>query len=485
MTSLTRQIHIVHLSDIHFGDRHTFNPELPASGGAVAVPGHPTVLQKLLEDLREPDPGCPVIVCITGDVATKASGEEFARTEEFVRGLAEAAVYGKVRGLESIFLVAGNHDVVFTGETERERCARWFDFTNRLLSRSEALGHPRDADEVRDLIDEIGVVVVCINSSMYVQQRTPDEVRGRIDHSQLDFIESQLERIEGDRLDSAIRVALIHHHPVLIPDLAEAGRGYDAVHDSGRLLSLLRKYGFHLVLHGHKHNAYTFTEDSRSAFRTDDHQPILIAAGGSLSSRELPPGKDACNCYNRITVKWHPAARQARLRVETRGLAQYDQHGVPLLPARWRWRTLRRDDRHFYAGRCVPTPRRFPRVELSEADLRRRNDARSREYQRLRGNMPVAEVMPSLDPDQAYEVRLWIEPHRKDGTIRRELPVEVTWFAGDNFPAIRLTPDVDSHFCTKLDYWGPFLAQAALKFSDGCEELTHIYAMMPQSYSTD
>jgi hypothetical protein len=83
-------------------------------------------------------------------------------------------------------------------------------------------------------------------------------------------------------LQRAIKIALIHHHPVLIAALAEPGRGYDAVLNSGRLLTILRKHGFHMILHGHKHDPYVFTEDSRSAFRTSSQNPILIAAGGSV-----------------------------------------------------------------------------------------------------------------------------------------------------------------------------------------------------------
>jgi hypothetical protein len=82
-----------------------------------------------------------------------------------------------------------------------------------------------------------------------------------------------------------------------------------------------------MILQGHKHDPYVFTEDSRSAFRTSSQNPILVAAGGSVGSTELPTNR--WNCYNRISIKWHPAAGQARILIETRGLANFIRQSMP------------------------------------------------------------------------------------------------------------------------------------------------------------
>ncbi|MEZ5952199.1 MAG: hypothetical protein R3C12_24015 [Planctomycetaceae bacterium] len=83
-------------------------------------------------------------------------------------------------------------------------------------------------------------------------------------------------------------LALIHHHPVLIPALVEADRNYDAVLRSGHLLNLLNKYGFHLVLHGHKHWPCTFTVDNK----THMTKPLSARYSSPLAvqsvSKELP-----------------------------------------------------------------------------------------------------------------------------------------------------------------------------------------------------
>ncbi len=73
--------------------------------------------------------------------------------------------------------------------------------------------------------------------------------------------------------------------------------GYDAVHNSGKLLTILRRHGFHVILHGHKHDPYVFTEDSRSAFRKTDQTlsslqlvARLVAASFRLTDRTATTG---------------------------------------------------------------------------------------------------------------------------------------------------------------------------------------------------
>jgi hypothetical protein len=81
---LTRQLVIVHLTDIHFGEKHRFNPPRSASGDRPYEAGYPTLLEKLRSDLNREDPGCPVILCLTGDLVETADAKEFGQAEEFI-----------------------------------------------------------------------------------------------------------------------------------------------------------------------------------------------------------------------------------------------------------------------------------------------------------------------------------------------------------------------------------------------------------------
>ena len=479
---LTRQLSIIHLSDVHFGAKNRFNPAITAHGDRATEDDYPTLLDKLAADLAEEDPECPVCICITGDLTETGAIEEFQLAERFVQDLANTPIFGVARGLSNVFVIPGNHDVRFDAADVGIRWQQWSEFHNRLTGEAVIRERPWDLVRLHDRVDDLGTVILSLNSAIYVQQGKPDQVRGRIDIKQLDRAKSYLEAFEHDRLQSAIRIALIHHHPVLIPALVEPGRGYDAIDGSGLLLTLLRQYGFHLVLHGHKHHPHTFSHDVGAAYSSAQQSPLLIVAGGSISSTALPSLPNSQNCYNRIMVKWHPGARQSRVRIDTRGLRTFNPDGTEELPTRWRWETLRLDDRSFMLGEGKPTPRYRTYRDFSstlDVDADRK---RVKEYERTRGNLPVVEVMPSLVAGQAYEARAWIVHHGPETDESR--PIEVIWRAGGKFPVLAISREVDPLFCVVFNYWGPALVQATLRFEDGAEEAVCVYARMPTDYSS-
>jgi 3',5'-cyclic AMP phosphodiesterase CpdA len=470
---------ILHLSDLHFGEKHRFSPPKTPSGDRPARTGYPTALEKFAEDLQHPDPKCPVLYCLTGDYAEYGKTSEFGEAEAFVKGLWETPAFGSKRGLDCTFFVEGNHDVDFEAKEMRTKHAAYAQLMADLHKQHFDANAPNDWPIVHNRIKEYGVVVVTLNSSMYVQKDSPEAQRGNVDVQQLGNLEKGLKAIPAEDLHGAIKIALIHHHPVLIPALAEPGRGYDAVLNSGTLLTILRRHGFHMMLHGHKHDPYVFTEDARSAFRVTHQNPIMVAAGGSFGSTELPDRRD--NCYNRISIKWHPAASQARILIETVGLSVIDEDGQEALPSEWKWTVLRREDLHFLKGECIPT--RHPGAETLQppAAQLKADDHRGKEYERLRGNLPVVEVRPSLRPDQGYEAIVWICEH---GEAKK--PESVTWSAGPKFPTImRIDRDVDPRYCATFDYWGPMLIQASMAFDDGAVEHAFVYARIPDDCSEE
>ncbi len=114
-----------------------------------------------------------------------------------------------------------------------------------------------------------------LNSEIFVRKDEDNRYRGEVDPQQITKVDTLLSQVPPD----FVKVALIHHHPILIPDLAEPGRNYDAVLNAGQLLRFLRDNGFHAILHGHKHNPFVFTEDSQSAWTGTTRQPIVVVAG--------------------------------------------------------------------------------------------------------------------------------------------------------------------------------------------------------------
>ncbi len=350
-------------------------------------------------------------------------------------------------------------------------------FLNQLYGDATASTDPSKWTVVHSEIEGGDAVILNLNSSMYVEKGKPDQDRGHLDVQQLSRVQEELEKLDGRRLKQAIKIAMIHHHPVLIPPLAEPGRGYDAVHNSGTLLTILRRFGFHMILHGHKHDPYVFTEDSRSAVRQTFQNPILIAAGGSVGSTALPVGRS--NCYNRISLKWHPAAGQARILIETVGLSVLDADCNEALPAKWKWSVLRREDTHFLKGECIPSRAEGAVAVPQTVEERKSIDKRPAEYERLRGNMLCVEVRPSLRPKQGYEAVVWLTPHGRQDDAN--VPAAVEWSAGQKFEfKTAVKRGVDPAFCATFDYWGPMLLQADMTFSDGQKVLGFIYARIPE-----
>ena len=481
---VTHQLHIIHLSDLHFGSDHRFNVPATIMGDNPTRKGYPTLLDKLSEDLASPEVDS-LLVCISGDFAHTADYREFRAAEDFIKGLGALKVHGKVRGVGAVYLTPGNHDVNYTKSEIGERWQQYTAFANRLRGTNVPDAQPVEHVALYDRVDDLGAIILCLNSSIYVQKGTPNEKRGEVDVTQLKRVEELLDGFSKRKnLDQAIRIALIHHHPVLIPALAEPGRGYDAVENSGSLLCILRRYGFHLILHGHKHNPFVFAEDSESAWNTSG-QPIVISAGGSVSSTSIPEQyKERSNCYNRIVVKWHPAAKQTRVSVETRGLSVFDAGGKEDLPQNWKWKTLKKVDKQFYAYQCVPTPKAEKSRSFNEKAMKASESARIKEYSRARGNMPVVEVLPSLVEGQAYEARAWLVPH-PSAEFPRELPLRVTWSAGRMYPTITVDVSQDERFCASFHFWDSMLLQAKLEFKAERPQsvCVYVYARLPEDCS--
>jgi len=434
------QIRIVHLSDIHFGSKHNCMHPDP-TGSSEGIP----FLEKLiLEDLKDPtwayslwatskqdNLATPLILSVTGDLTERAESNEFKRAHDFLSTLSTQSLIDTTISLNNLFVVPGNHDVDFKKQNAEERFQSYCTFYNKLLSDNRKIIQPHESQSLTQVHvrPESKLVVIEINSCQYVEKETYDESRGQVDLLSIANLRKDLDRIETETM-GFIKVALIHHHPILIPTLVDPNQGYDAVLNSGSLLKLLREQGVHLILHGHKHYPQVFSYDPESAWSEKSGIPQLVIAGGSCGSTDLPYGTRCCNTYNVITVKWSPKANYARVQMITRGLKRVDEDG-PLDPDQWSWSTLRIFDRTLGPFNIVPKPsfgERLPKPERSDEHEK----VRSEYYNHLRFNMPVVEILPSLLPDQAYEARVWLEPFKR-GQRQNEYPVKVTWSAGPWF----------------------------------------------------
>lgn len=445
--------------------------------------GYPSLSEKLSEDLSNQSFDGPVLLCASGDFAERAEPEEFAAAEKFLQEMFASEFDGFDLEPKNTFVVAGNHDVSYAKSDIGLRSQQWTEFYNRVFGSNFARENPLDMCTAHDLIDEYGCVIVTLNSSIFVEKDTPDESRGRLGIQQLAQIERQLEDFDSERLKNCIKICMIHHHPVLIPQLAESGRGYDAVTEAGQLLQILKRFNFHVVLHGHKHNPFTFTDDVEAATTTGDPHPIFFSCAGSIGSSELP-GDGISNCYNIVTIKYHPDGDQFRVRCETRMLTTHNEDGRKRLPPNWGWQSAKVYDSFFQK----PITRKPEVISVSEGPSVREFKSEIDEvyekerrgvYERSRGYFPYARVRPSLMEGQAYEAVCEVVQHPSKNLPQQKPPVRVVWSAGKMFEVKEIYRDADPKYSITLQYYGSMLIQARLFFDDGHEAVEHIYAPIP------
>lgn len=482
----TNQITVVHFSDLHFGSHHICNPEASASGDGI-----PELADLVCSDLSS-DFGAtfgnqttensqdepPVLVAVTGDFTQRAEHGEFEQASNFLSKIASNKILNQTVDKSDIFMIPGNHDVVFTKSTSDERFQPYASFYNKFFSGVRPHIFSHDALSITQ-IHKINkgdnkILVAEINCCMYVQNDTVDASRGQVAVEAITKLRRELITLKNNSdFNDYIKIVLIHHHVVLLPSFIESGRGVDSVVHARHLLELLSEYDFHIILHGHKHYPHIFSYDPLPLWNENETKiPQLVIAGGSCGSSELPDTTSACNTYGVIQIKWHPAAKQARIKIITRGLKRKGQMGL-LTPDLWKWETVNVSEKIVTPHHSLPT---IKKAKLSKGA----NDERIAYYEKLRGQMPVVEVMPSLIPEQAYEARVWITPHGRTLTEDKEL-LTVEWSAGSKFAVQTATKDTNSNFCIAYHYWGPMLIQAKLTFKDGHEAIGFVYARMPKN----
>lgn len=486
------QLRILHLSDTHFGPHHRCGPE----DHTHSMEGYPSLFELLKRDLNTetfPHPAWrqggaspnPLIVVFSGDLTEFAKPEEFNAAHLLLSNLVSEEILGTKLTLSNVFVVPGNHDVVYDAENPETRIEHYTSFYSKLYEEFRPPITPDNAVQLSQLrVDnDNGIIVAEINSAHYVQKNTPDEQRGNVDMKVIGNLRKALLDIPEKQRIRSVRLAVLHHHPVLVPRLVEPGRGYDAVANSHHLLTLLRDFGFHLVLHGHKHYPHVFSYDTDSAWSGEQAPAMLVVGGGSAASRQLPSGQERCNSYNLVALKWHHAAGEARVRIMTRGLVTEDGGGEAA-PDLWRWKTLRNIDRRLDQRHELPAPiapsRRTPINAEAEAK-------RAEVYSATHRNMVVSEVLPSLVPGQAYEVRAWVVPNvDRDGRAKSGwvAPERVCWSAGEYFPRKEIARQDDPRFCCAFNYWGSMLLQAEMFFTDGTRGFGYTYARIPDFDAT-
>ncbi|MBZ5491305.1 MAG: metallophosphoesterase [Acidobacteriia bacterium] len=215
---------------------------------------------------------------LPGDVSHLAQPAEFELASKFVLEVVKRLQVGK----ENIIFVPGNHDVDWTvlkspdptGFRRRQRYAPleskdWI-FRKIMKRASHGVLSPPHFCVWRFK----NVFAVGYNSS-WEDDPTVAIHHGGISDKHLAELDQHLASDPPDPLQ--VKIFLVHHHPLQYSDPIEANPDFSIMTNAGRLLDLLRRHNFDLLIHGHKHlpNFETHIVSSSS--------PLAVLCSGSFS----------------------------------------------------------------------------------------------------------------------------------------------------------------------------------------------------------
>src|SRR5690348_740655 len=103
-----------------------------------------------------------------------------------------------------------------------------------------------------------------------------------------------------------------------------------------------------------------------------------------------------------------------------------------------------------------------PKVAATDGPF---DEQRAAILQSSRRNFPAVEVLPSFNPQQNFEARVWIEAQKDKPEY--ELPDRVEWSAAMNFPEVVTCPgSTNTDFGARFTYHAPMLIQCRLFWKD-------------------
>jgi 3',5'-cyclic AMP phosphodiesterase CpdA len=306
---------IAHISDLHISD---LEPEektnlewfgqilaqLKFKVDVVADKHDEHKLDALKNKFRELRPD---LIVVTGDITNYGDLKSFRKAVEILTELKDIAQAKRV------ICIPGNHDCLAERVAHLRNKSRWdkaFIWFVSKFNRETAMIRQTSFDQkVLDLLETNGLQLLRnyqdimkkeeygeVNPSIPVGVPTPwGEIifflfnstndpgymanEGRIGQFQYNALNKYLDNPdERERFERAVRVALLHHHPIENPriDASAVDRGYDAMVDGARLMTYVGRRGFHLILHGHQHVPYMWR-------MVPDQIPNIAAAGSAIA----------------------------------------------------------------------------------------------------------------------------------------------------------------------------------------------------------
>jgi 3',5'-cyclic AMP phosphodiesterase CpdA len=266
---------IIHLSDLHLTDDASWdNLAVIAEVIKKDLPRPPQLLVVSGDFLNHPDDGA---MARLGRVARKVTFRKPVRRLEHVSQELEKIRASCAPGCQLV-VVPGNHDHRNFGN-----------FAARLGSRSFDRIFERWREAKTATIDGRLVCVFTLDSN--TNNPRINSARGMVGKKEYlrfrgEF--SRLEKAHPNEFASALKIVVLHHHPLPIADSDKTGitnsDAFLGLDDSGIFLREMATHQIDIVLHGHKHHA--FNSRIEIAAPSVRRGLAVIAAGSATKDRE-------------------------------------------------------------------------------------------------------------------------------------------------------------------------------------------------------
>lgn len=219
---------------------------------------------------------------IPGDISNTAQHAQFDLASSVILEIAEVL---KVSS-DKILYVPGNHDLDWQMMNRQDQDPTNFYKELRYIAlKDNKLIFEQIMGEIDGHVltepwfsvwNYSNLFVIGYNSA-WEDTPTASPHHGSIKQDHLLKIDSLLSK--QDIASSKLKLFLVHHHPFNYSDPDPDFRDFSAMGNADNLLSLLRKYKFDLVIHGHKHWPRFLIDHTNGIF------PIAVLAAGSFSAQ--------------------------------------------------------------------------------------------------------------------------------------------------------------------------------------------------------
>jgi len=334
---MSNEITLLHFSDLHFGEGHRFNTDI------IDVKNMAASINEDIE--RHTLQSNPIMVAITGDFINAKDKDNIIRNFDiafdFLHSICTKTSTDEIDS-QNIFIVPGNHDVIH--QEPDNNFDNYYKFYEKIHGKKPNLIEIRKYENPQIIIAEI-------NSCSFVKD-DPKGLRGRVTESAIKKMQEDLEKIKINfQYNDYLKIALLHHHIVLLPPFIKKRQGKtrnndeiinDTIMNNNHLISVLNKYNFHLILHGHKHHPCQYIHDPNSYWDKNSSKiPMLIVAAGSCGSKQLPSsGEQPCNTFNVLQINWENRG-QITIKLAVKGLQIYDEEKEELPQNEWYWESIK------------------------------------------------------------------------------------------------------------------------------------------------